>query len=289
VCCSPRPRSPASRSRTSAAPQHLSGLDDHRDRQRDGRRDARPGVVRLRRDDERRNGRRSAEPQRIRGARHHRRAEEGRHRLLRHPDDQVSLWPQTSSNGTEITGYQASNSVHVTAALGDSGELVDAAVRAGANNVEGPSLDTADKSSIYNQALKQALGDARSKAQAIADGAGLTLGSVVRVREGGTAPVPMPMFDTANGRQVGADRSGNAAHRGVGEGDVLGELELTGAVARGHAIQCPTVRGEDDLLRQEVGTVARMLLRHLDDDLVDRRFDGSRELVPHLRHDRERR
>jgi uncharacterized protein len=110
---------------------------------------------------------------------------------------QVSLWPQTSSNGTEITGYQASNSVHVTAALGDSGELVDAAVRAGANNVEGPSLDTADKSSLYNQALKQALGDARGKAQAIADGAGLTLGSVVRVREGATGPVPMPMFDTA--------------------------------------------------------------------------------------------
>jgi uncharacterized protein len=110
---------------------------------------------------------------------------------------QVSLWPQTSSNGTEITGYQASNSVHVTATLGNSGELVDAAVRAGANNVEGPSLDTADKSSLYNQALKQALGDARGKAQAIADGAGLTLGSVVRVREGGTAPVPMPMFDTA--------------------------------------------------------------------------------------------
>jgi hypothetical protein len=110
---------------------------------------------------------------------------------------QVSLWPQTSSNGTEITGYQASNSVHVTAALGDSGALVDAAVRAGANNVEGPSLDTADKSSLYNQALKQALGDARGKAQAIADGAGLTLGSVLRVREGGTAPVPMPMFDTA--------------------------------------------------------------------------------------------
>ena len=30
---------------------------------------------------------------------------------------QVSLWPRTSSNGMEITGYQASNSVDVTAAL----------------------------------------------------------------------------------------------------------------------------------------------------------------------------
>src|SRR5215471_11847286 len=34
---------------------------------------------------------------------------------------QVSLWPQTSNNGREITGYQASNSVHVTAPLGKSG------------------------------------------------------------------------------------------------------------------------------------------------------------------------
>src|SRR5262245_56918278 len=48
----------------------------------------------------------------------------------------VSLWPQTSSNGTRIIGYQASNSVQVTAALGKSGALVDAAVGAGANNVD---------------------------------------------------------------------------------------------------------------------------------------------------------
>ena len=106
---------------------------------------------------------------------------------------QVSLWPQTSNDGTEITGYQASNSVHVTAALGKSGELVDAAVGAGANNVEGPSLDTADKSSLYDQALQQALGDAKGKAQAIADAAGLTLGAVEKVREGGNT-VPVPSF-----------------------------------------------------------------------------------------------
>jgi uncharacterized protein len=109
---------------------------------------------------------------------------------------QVSLWPQTSNDGTEITGYQASNSVQITAPLGKSGELVDAAVGAGANNVDGPSLDTADKSSLYDQALGRALADARGKAQAIADGAGLTLGSVLRVREGGNV-VPMPMFDAA--------------------------------------------------------------------------------------------
>jgi hypothetical protein len=106
---------------------------------------------------------------------------------------QVSLWPQTSSDGTQIAGYQASNSVQVTAALGKSGELVDAAVGAGANNVEGPNLDTTDKSSLYAEALKQAVAAAKTKAQAIAEAEGLTLGAVVKVQEGGNA-TPVPLF-----------------------------------------------------------------------------------------------
>jgi hypothetical protein len=103
---------------------------------------------------------------------------------------QVSLWPQTSNDGTRITGYQASDSVQVTAALGKSGQLVDAAVGAGANNVDGPSLDTADKSALYDKALTQALAEAKGKAQAIASAAGLTLGAPLKVREGG-APAPI--------------------------------------------------------------------------------------------------
>ena len=109
---------------------------------------------------------------------------------------QVSLWPQTSSNGRTITGYQASNSVNVTAELGKSGALVDAAVGAGANNVDGPSLDTAQKSALYDKALDSALGDAKQKAQAIASAAGLTLGPALKVREGG-APTPIMYADAA--------------------------------------------------------------------------------------------
>jgi hypothetical protein len=105
---------------------------------------------------------------------------------------QVSLWPQTSSNGREITGYQASNSVQVTAALGKAGDLVDAAVGAGANNVDGPNLDTADKSSLYDEALKRALTEAKGKAQAIAEASGLSLGAVLKVTEGSSAPTPLP-------------------------------------------------------------------------------------------------
>ncbi len=104
---------------------------------------------------------------------------------------QVSLWPQTSSDGTQITGYQASNSVNVTAPLGKAGDLVDAAVGAGANNVDGPNLDVSDQSSYYAQALKLAVADAKTQAQAIADAAGLTLGGILHISDEGSAPTPI--------------------------------------------------------------------------------------------------
>ena len=109
---------------------------------------------------------------------------------------EVSLWPQTSNDGNQIVGYQASNSVAVTAPLGQSGDLVDAAVSAGANNVSGPNLDTSDKSSLYDDALKQALADAKGKAQAIATASGLTITGVEKVTEGGQAS-PLPYMATA--------------------------------------------------------------------------------------------
>lgn len=109
---------------------------------------------------------------------------------------EVSLWPQTSSNGMKITGYQASNSVNVSVALARSGALVDAAVGAGATSVDGPTLDTADRTSLYDQALNKALSDAKQKAQALASAAGLTLGTALKVHEGGTV-VAEPVFAEA--------------------------------------------------------------------------------------------
>ena len=103
----------------------------------------------------------------------------------------VSLWPQTSSDGQTITGYQASNSVNVTAPIGKSGELVDAAANAGANNIYGPNLSVGDQSSYYAKALKLAVDDAQSQAQAIADAAGLTLGGITHISNNGSTPGPI--------------------------------------------------------------------------------------------------
>jgi uncharacterized protein len=107
----------------------------------------------------------------------------------------VSLWPQTRANGTEIVGYTASDSVNVTAALTRAGDVVDAAVSAGATSVDGPSLDTSDKSSLYDEALKRALAEAKGKAQAIAAASGLTITGVQKVTEGAQAS-PQPYYGT---------------------------------------------------------------------------------------------
>jgi len=102
----------------------------------------------------------------------------------------VSLSPQTTQDGTKIVGYAASSSVSVEIAIDRSGAVVDAAVKAGADGVSGPSLTVADTDALYDAALKKALANARDKATTIAGAAGLTLGPVQTVVEG-SAPGPV--------------------------------------------------------------------------------------------------
>lgn len=105
---------------------------------------------------------------------------------------QVSLDPITSSDGTSIIGYSAADTISVTkVSIPKAGAIVDAAVAAGATDVSGPSLDLSDQDALYNSALKKAVAQAKTKAQALADAAGRSLGGVVSIVEGGGAmPVP---------------------------------------------------------------------------------------------------
>jgi len=107
---------------------------------------------------------------------------------------QVSLQPQSSQDGTTIIGYVAANSVTVKTPLAGAGTIIDAAVGAGANGVSGPSLDVSDQSSLYRDALHKAVDDAKLKAQALADAAGLSLASAQSITEGGSSS-PFPVAD----------------------------------------------------------------------------------------------
>ena len=109
---------------------------------------------------------------------------------------QVSLSPQTNQAGTDITGYAASNTISVTAAIAKAGSIVDAAVGAGADGVSGPSLSLSDQDVQYQDALKKAVANAHDKAQALADAGALSLGGVQTSVEGG-GQVPMPFAQKA--------------------------------------------------------------------------------------------
>jgi uncharacterized protein len=107
--------------------------------------------------------------------------------------EQISLSPQTSEDGGAISGYVAVSSVSVRLRnLDRAGPVVDAAVAAGANQVYGPSLTRSDQNALYRNALKAAYAEARAKAEALADAAGVTLGAMTSTVEGGGS-VPMPL------------------------------------------------------------------------------------------------
>ena len=104
----------------------------------------------------------------------------------------VFLAPRPSDDGSVIVGYTATNSVSTTLRdLSKAGAVVDAAVGAGANEVSGPSLTRSDQTSLYRAALRQAVADAKVKAEAIAGASGAVLGAVSSVMESSGGPVPL--------------------------------------------------------------------------------------------------
>jgi uncharacterized protein YggE len=109
---------------------------------------------------------------------------------------EISLQPQTDENGT-VTGYAADDTVSAKAKVAAAGALVDAAVGAGATNVSGPSLDVSDRDSLYRDALKKAMQDARAKAEALAQAGAFTVGPVASVSEASNTPQPLPYAGAA--------------------------------------------------------------------------------------------
>jgi uncharacterized protein YggE len=103
---------------------------------------------------------------------------------------QVSLSPSYDENEEKIIGFDASNSVTVIVrTISKAGALIDVAVKAGANQVDGPSLQRSDQGELGRKALAAAMADARANAQAIAAAAGLTLGKVITAN---VSDVPPP-------------------------------------------------------------------------------------------------
>jgi uncharacterized protein YggE len=89
-----------------------------------------------------------------------------------------------------LTGYTTTNIVEVTTQnLNAIGRVIDAAVQAGATNIQSLRFGLKDPEPARRQALRLATEQARADAAAIASGLGASLGDVISVEESGAITV----------------------------------------------------------------------------------------------------
>lgn len=119
-----------------------------------------------------------------------------------------------------VTGYQASNMVSVRVTdVPRLGEVLDAIVAAGANEINGISFTRDDSAATEDQARRAAVEDARHKAGILAEAAGLTLGPVLVLRDSPDPQGPRPMMMEAR-----------AASDAAGVPIAAGEVAMTAMV-----------------------------------------------------------
>lgn len=107
-------------------------------------------------------------------------------------------WTGYDSSSPRISGYVASNMLTVRVRKLDStGAVLDAAVADGANTLNGLTFGLADPEPAYNEARKEAVADARAKAELLAAAAGVSLGQVLSIADGGAMTDPAPMYRDA--------------------------------------------------------------------------------------------
>jgi uncharacterized protein YggE len=95
-----------------------------------------------------------------------------------------------------IAGYVASNILSVRVRdLGKLGAVLDAVIADGANTLNGISFGLADPDPVLDAARAEAVADARGRAEVLVAAAGVTLGRILSITEGGgMMPMPAPMF-----------------------------------------------------------------------------------------------
>lgn len=100
-----------------------------------------------------------------------------------------------SSSAQKIDGYTAQNMVTVRVrALDTLGTVLDAAVKDGANTLNGLTFGLANPQPVEDAARAAAVKDARRKADVLTGAAAVLLGPVLSITESTGYAQPMPMF-----------------------------------------------------------------------------------------------
>ncbi len=128
----------------------------------------------------------------------------------------VELHPEFDYNNGKQTlrGYVARNSVEIKVEqLERSGEIADLAVAAGATSLGNIRFDIKNRDEVERKALAAAVADARSRAEALAQGAGRTIDRIIRIEDHGEQSgyqPPRPMMAMRSAEMADAPTPVNA-------------------------------------------------------------------------------
>lgn len=94
----------------------------------------------------------------------------------------------------QLVGYNASNQLTIRfREIEQSGPIIDALVAQGVNQINGPSLQIEDPDDALDAARRDALTQARERADIYASALGMQVTRIVAVSESGNSRPPMPM------------------------------------------------------------------------------------------------
>lgn len=129
----------------------------------------------------------------------------------------IQLYPRYSSNPpppsteqgqtttNELIGFTATNTVEITVRnVSNLGQVLDQAVTAGSNQIQGIRFDVSNPSTVMDQARQAALQDASHKAQQLATLSNAKLGVVITINESSSNPIP---YQAARGMAASADQA----------------------------------------------------------------------------------
>lgn len=117
--------------------------------------------------------------------------------------------------------YRAQNMINVTVRdIAMTGEVVTAAINAGANSINGLTFGIDDTDAMAAESRTEAIADARARAEQIAAALGATLGDAIHVDESvSSVPMPQAAFNTGMG--------GGGGDASINEGQLVVSVQLT--------------------------------------------------------------
>ncbi len=141
----------------------------------------------------------------------------------------MNMWNNYDSNGN-LTGYRMSTDLTVYVRdITKAGDVVDAAIAAGANELNGVSYLLSNEDEMYNTALADAIALARTKAEVLAEAAGKTVGQVKKVDETSRAVATVRNYDeVAVNPDVGSGSKMESARTNIrpGSSTVSAEVQV---------------------------------------------------------------